>query len=61
MDVQATAEILRVFDELPDPRRANARHKLVDILTIALLAVIGGADGWQDVEIYARSKRDWLR
>ena len=61
MDVQATAEILRVFKELPDPRRANARHKLLDILTIALLAVICGANGWEEVEAYGKAKFPWLK
>ena len=61
MDGQATAEILRVFQEVPDPRRANACHKLIDILTMALLAVICGADGWKPVEAYAKSKLAWLK
>ena len=34
MDAQAAAEILLVFDKLPDPRRDNAYHKLLDILAI---------------------------
>ena len=41
MDAQATREILRVLEEIPEPRRHNIRHKLIDILTLALLAVIG--------------------
>ena len=61
MDVQATAEILRVFEKLPDPRRANARHKLLDILTVALLAVICGANGWEEVEAYGQAKFQWLQ
>jgi len=61
MDGQATAEILRVFEELPDPRRANARHQLMDILTIALLAVICGANGWAAVAAYGRAKYAWLK
>jgi predicted transposase YbfD/YdcC len=61
MDDQATAEILRVFDKLPDPRRANACHKLLDILTIALVAVICGADGWEEVKAYGKAKYGWLK
>jgi predicted transposase YbfD/YdcC len=61
MDDAATAEILRVFDKLPDPRRANACHKLLDILTIALVAVICGADGWEEVEAYGTAKYGWLQ
>jgi len=61
MDGQATTMIPRPFTEIPDPRRNNARHKLVDILTIALFAVICGADGWAAVAQYGRAKRAWLK
>ena len=61
MDDQATAEILRVFEKLPDPRRANARHKLIDILTLALVGVICGAGGWEGVVAYGKGKYAWLK
>jgi predicted transposase YbfD/YdcC len=61
MDVQATAGILRAFADMPDPRRHNRRHKLMDILTIALIAVICGADGWVGVVEYAKAKLEWLK
>ena len=60
MDAAATPPIPRAFQELPDPRSANHRHKLLDILTIAILAVICGAEGWSAVAHYGRSKKDWL-
>jgi predicted transposase YbfD/YdcC len=61
MDATATAKIPRAFEQMPDPRRNNARHKLNDILTLALLAVICGADGWEDVAEYGRAKFTWLK
>jgi predicted transposase YbfD/YdcC len=60
MDTQATAKIPRPFEQIPDSRRANRRHKLIDILTIALFAVICGADGWVAVAAYGRAKKTWL-
>lgn len=60
MDTLATARIPCAFMQMTDPRRNNARHKLTDILTIALLAVICGADGWAAVEQYGRAKFKWL-
>ena len=40
------------FASLTDPRCANARHQLLDILVIALCAVLCGAEGWEDIEAY---------
>jgi len=37
-----------------------ARHKLIDIVTISICAVICGADIWVDIESYDRSKYEWL-
>jgi len=61
MDAQATAQIPRAFLDMPDPRRNNSRHVLTDILTIALFAIICGADGWVAVEAYGVAKLAWLK
>src|SRR5512133_2994486 len=61
MDRPATAKILCALKTMPDPRHHNIRHKLIDILTIALFAVICGAEGWVDVARYGRSKEQWLK
>jgi predicted transposase YbfD/YdcC len=61
MDAQATARIPCAFETIPDPRRMNRRHQLIDILTIALFAVICGADGWAAVAAYGRAKQQWLK
>lgn len=54
--------ISSVFADLPDPRsEVNRRHLLIDILTIALCGVISGADGWEDIAEYGRSKKDFFR
>lgn len=54
--------LFRYFDDLRDPRDGPAlRHLLVDIVAIAICAVISGADTWVDVESYGRAKYDWLR
>jgi predicted transposase YbfD/YdcC len=61
MQALIPGEILRVLEHMPDPRRHNTRHNLIDILTIALLAVIAGADGWVGVVHYAQCKFAWLK
>ncbi len=54
-------EIWRHFDKMDDPRAdGNRKHKLSDIITIAILAVICGADHWNQVEQFGKSKLDWL-
>ena len=49
------------FRSLRDPRRQHRqRHRLLDIIVIALCAVIADADTWQKVEAFGRKRRDWL-
>src|SRR3954469_1886028 len=52
-----------VFAELPDPRRetANKLHRLTDILTLASCAVIGGAESWEAIAEYGRTKEAFSR
>jgi predicted transposase YbfD/YdcC len=49
------------FGAIEDPRKYNIQHELVDIITIAICAIICGAENWVDVEQYGKSKYDWLR
>ena len=50
------------FSELEDPRiERSKRHKLIDIITITICAVICGADGWSDIELYGKCKYKWLK
>jgi predicted transposase YbfD/YdcC len=49
------------FSELEDPRWHNKRHKLLDIVVIAICAVICGADSWEDIELFGQSKEEWLK
>src|SRR3954463_9404095 len=49
------------FAALSDPRVERTRqHELLDIVGIALCAVISGAESWPAVERYGHAKRDWL-
>jgi predicted transposase YbfD/YdcC len=54
--------IARHFAGLPDPRVNRTRkHRLDDILVVALCAVICGADTFEQIEAFARAREDWLR
>lgn len=56
------ANLLAYVQELPDPRVSRTKkHLLTDILVIAILAVIAGAQGWEDMENYGISKQEWLK
>lgn len=63
MEATATAGgFLRFFRDVPDPRTGNfIAHKLHDLIVIAVLAVICGADGWTQVAFWGRCKAKWLR
>jgi predicted transposase YbfD/YdcC len=62
MDATATAGgFLRFFADVPDPRTGNhIAHKLHDLIVIAILAVICGADGWVQVQLWGKCKHKWL-
>jgi len=60
MDVTAASGFLRFFNDLPDPRGRNKIHKLHDMIVIAVLAVICGAEGWTEVALFGRCKHKWL-
>lgn len=50
------------FYVLPDPRiERQKKHKLEDILTITICAVICGADNWNDIEDFGEAKESWFR
>lgn len=61
MEAVAITLVLSMFGDVPDPRAANARHRLIDLLTIALLAVIAGADDYPGIVEYGRDREPWLR
>ncbi len=61
MDAKATQELLRFFRGLHDPRAANARHRLDDVLSIAILAVLCGSDSWAAVEAWGWGNLQWLQ
>jgi predicted transposase YbfD/YdcC len=61
MDGRATGGILRAFADMPDPRASNVTHDLHDMIVIAACAVICGAGGWAEVELFGNSKLAWFK
>jgi predicted transposase YbfD/YdcC len=62
MAIQTKATIEEYFRDLDDPRvDRTKRHKLLDILVIAICAVISGADNWVDVAMFGNAKYEWFK
>lgn len=56
------AGLVERFSDLPDPRvEGRTDHDLLDIVVLALCAVMSGAEGWDDIEDWGREREVWLR
>jgi predicted transposase YbfD/YdcC len=51
----------KIFRRLRDPRAANASHDLLEVLLIALAAVLCGAETCSDMAVFGQSKEGLLR
>ena len=57
------APLMTFLNELTDPRRRpnSCSHNFIDILVIAVCAVICGADTWVEIQEFGEEKEDWFR
>ena len=54
--------ILEIFEEIPEPRKGNGiRHKLIDVISIGILATLCDFTAYTEMELYAQEKEGWLR
>ena len=62
MSKQPLGPLARSFASLLDPRVERTKHhQLLDIILIAICAVVCGADGWVEVEAFGKMKKKWLK
>src|SRR5262249_12677311 len=62
MSIPANASIVEHFQTLEDPRiERTKKHNLLDILFIALCTLLTGGEGFQDMELFGKSKHAWLQ
>ena len=55
------SSIFQHLEELTDPRTGwTLRHQFIDIVVIAIMAVLSGADDWNAIEAYGEAKQPWL-
>ena len=61
-EVDSLAHIQEHFGDIQDPRHERTRHhKLIDILVIAICAIICNADNWEEVEAFGEAKETWFK
>jgi len=62
MSRQPSVAIAQHFAPLKDPRvERTKQHLLLNILVIAICAVICGADSWVEIEAFGQAKHKWLK
>lgn len=61
-ELQQKETLLELLEGLPDPRLDhNRRHRVVDILVIAICGALCGVDNYVELERFARAKEAWFR
>ncbi|MDQ2731222.1 MAG: ISAs1 family transposase [Armatimonadota bacterium] len=54
--------LIEHFIQMPDPRMERTReHKLIDIIVIAICAMLCGADSFVAIADFGEDKEEWLR
>jgi predicted transposase YbfD/YdcC len=62
METAGRLRLADVFVSIQDPRQiAKVEHDLVELLVVAVNAVLVGADSFVEIELWAKEKLDWLR
>jgi len=62
METEGRLRLADVFVSIEDPRQAaKVEHDLVELLVVAVNAVLVGADTFVEIELWAKEKLDWLR
>ncbi len=51
-----------IFEPVPDIRQTGkVKHSLLEIIFMAIVATLGGADDWEEIECFCEHKEQWLR
>ena len=62
METENKRRLIDAFVAISDPRQARkVEHDLVELLVVAVNAVLVGADTFVEIELWANEKLDWLR
>jgi hypothetical protein len=56
------AVFIECFGELKEPRvERTKKHLLLDILALSICGVLSGAEGWEEIEDFAKEHEGWFR
>lgn len=56
------AVFIECFGSLQEPRVERTRkHLLLDILALSISGVLSGAEGWEEIEDFAKEHEDWFK
>ena len=59
--MESKNSLVRIFSEVEDPRsHINRLHNLTDVIAIGMVAVLCGAETWEQMVAFSKSKIDFL-
>lgn len=62
LTIQPFESLEECFGDMPDPRVVGrCEHALIEIILVAVCAVLCGAENWSEVEEFGESKEAWLK
>lgn len=62
MKEESRPALIQHLEQISDPRiERTKRHKLIDVLVIAVCATICGAEAWTEMEEFGEAKESWFR
>ena len=62
METEQSLRLSDVFVSIHDPRQpGKVKHDFVELLVVAVNGVLVGADTFEEIEVWANEKLDWLR
>ena len=61
MEEKDLRDLETIFAQVADPRvERTKRHRLRDIIILAICGVICGAEGWVEIEEFGKAKEAWF-
>ena len=58
---RSLSTLIEHLSTLDDPRvEGRCDHLFLTVLVVAVLGVLSGANGWEEIEDFAHDRREWL-